>query len=284
MAEIFELHEQAIELMRVKRYPEALSIFFKALEKSPSFWVSLNNVGNCYLHMNDLNNALNYFNKALAISPNEPNVWLNIGIVQQQKNDYVEAINSFRQAIEINPDYELAYNSLALTQKMQGKLELALHNYDAGVKALTRRIVKSLRNDRSNKVFKLKNKKYYIWIEYAGYGATYLWAISKEIPSIGFPSEEMAADEERNERHQGLYWSDEYDSQGKMMRLFLPNYFETFFENLKSDDTYANFLGNMSVVLQELGRHEESQKHVDEAHYFVSISYCHTGSIRNRQI
>src|SRR5438309_2877381 len=63
-----------------------------------------------------------------------------------------------RRAIEIDSDYELAYNSLALTQRTSGELDKALYNYDAGAKALARRIVKAMRNSRSNPILKIAKR------------------------------------------------------------------------------------------------------------------------------
>src|SRR5947207_3125506 len=70
----------------------------------------------------------------------------------------VKAIMAFRRAIEIDSDYELAYNSLALTQRTSGELDKALYNYDAGAKALARRIVKAMRNSRSNPILKIAKR------------------------------------------------------------------------------------------------------------------------------
>jgi tetratricopeptide (TPR) repeat protein len=264
-----DLNDQAIELMKAGRFAEAIPLFRKAIELDPSHWGYWYMAGQCCRFLNELENAVTYLKKAVALKSDEPSVLLALGITLQLTNRFNEAIDAFRKAIEINPDYELAYNSLALTQKKQGKLELALHNYDAGVKALTRRIVKGMRNDRSSKIFKHRNFENQLWMEYCTFGAMYLCALSGNIEGMAWPTGEQAMEEERTERHGGLYWVDRPNSEGKLTRLFLPNYFNTFREMLRQDRAYADFIGNRGTVLEQLGRRDEANQHFEEAEYFL---------------
>jgi tetratricopeptide (TPR) repeat protein len=265
-----DLHQYGFELLKAKRYSEALSIFLKTTEKDPSFWVNWKNAGSCCLHMNDLDAALTYFKRAFAINPDEPSILLDIGIVFQLKNNFTEAIEAFRRAIEISPDYELAYNSLAFTQKKQGELEKALHNYDAGAKALSRRIIKTLKNDRSSPVVKYRDIVGELWLEYAVYAAMYLVSqFDEDIQGIAWPTGEQAQEEERTEKHAGLYWKEVVNDKNETIRLLLPNYFNTFPHLLKQDAAYSNLIGNRGTILELLGRYDEARLHFDEATEFL---------------
>ena len=264
-----DLNDRAIELMKAGRFAEAIPLFRKAMEQDPSHWGYWYMAGQCYRLLNDLENAVTYLKKAVALKSDEPSVLLALGIALQLTNRLNEAVDAFRKAIEVDPDYELAYNSLALTQKKQGKLELALHNYDAGVKALARRIAKSMRNDRSSRIFKHRNIEPQLWGEYCIFGAMYLCAISENIEGIAWPTGEQAMEEESNERHGGLYWVDRFNSEDKLTRLFLPNFFNTFSETLSRDRAYADLIGNRGTVLEQLGRHDEANQHFEEAEYFL---------------
>ena len=70
-------------------------------------------------------------------------------------------------------------------------------------------------------------------------------------------------------KHAGLYWIDTPNKQKETVRLFLPNYFNTFREQLKRDNTYSNLIGNRGTVLELLGRHDEARLHFDEADEFL---------------
>jgi tetratricopeptide (TPR) repeat protein len=73
---------------------------------------------------------------------------LALAIARQLNAEYPAAIDALRLALEIDPDYANAYNTLAMTQKLMGAYEKALHNYDAGAKALARAIVRSLQTQK----------------------------------------------------------------------------------------------------------------------------------------
>lgn len=191
-----------------------------------------------------------------------------LGIAFQLRARWAKAVEAFRQAINIDPDYELAYNSLALTQKKAGELEKALHNYDAGAKALARRLVKAMQNDGYSPILKHRNTAGSLWIEYATYAGLYLASSAADISSIALPTGEQAVEEERTERHAGLYWVDFPNDQGETVRWFLPNYFNTFRENLMRNAAYSNLIGNRGTVLELLDRHDEARQHFSEATEF----------------
>ena len=86
---------------------------------------------------------------------------------------------------------------------------------------------------------------------------------------MAWPTGEQALEEERTEKHGGLYWIDVANDKKETVRLFLPNYFNTFRESLRKDSAYANLTGNRGTVLELLGRHEEARQHFDEATEFL---------------
>src|SRR5256885_15429117 len=102
--------------------------------------------GQCCRFLDDIDGAIEYLSHSVEIKSDEPAALLALGIALQLRERWDEAVEAFGRAIQIEPDYELAYNSLALTQRKRGELDKALYNYDAGAKALARRIVKALRN------------------------------------------------------------------------------------------------------------------------------------------
>lgn len=260
--------DRAFALMQGQRYEEAIHLLRLSLAQEPAAWNTWYLAGQCCRFLNDVDGAIACHLRAAELRPDEAPVFLALGIAFQLGTRWDDAVNAFRRAIEIDSDYELAYNSLALTQKKRGDFEKALHNYDAGAKALARRIVKSMKNERSSLVLKHRDTMGTLWVEYASYGALHLSATAEGIGSIAFPTGEQAMEEERSGAHAGLYWTDMENSKSETVRLFLPNYFNTFRESLRRESAYSNLIGNRGTVLELLGRHDDARRHIEEAAEF----------------
>jgi tetratricopeptide (TPR) repeat protein len=264
-----DLVDTAIDLMRGRDWEQALVLLRQAIDDDPTIWGRWYMAGQCCRFTNDLEGAVRYLSHAVELQPDVPQVFHALGIAFQLQGRFSQAIEAFGRAIEIDPEAELAYNSLALTQKLAGDLEKAVHNYDAGLKALARGIVKSMSNNRSNPILKHRDTSGQRWTEQALYGAIWLVSLVPEIESLAWPTGESAAEEERTELHGGLYWEDRNNTQNKRVRLFFPNYFNTFREGLRLNRSYSDLLGNWGTVLQLLGKEDEAQQHFQEATEFL---------------
>lgn len=260
--------DRAGALMQSSRFPEALTELRQAIREDPTAWNAWYLAGQCCRFMNDIGGSIEYLSRAADLNKTSSNVLLALGIAFQLAADWQGAVSALIRAIEIDPDYELAYNSLALTQKKAGELDKALHNYDAGAKALARRLVKAMRNSRNSPIFKHRDTEGTLWSKYVAYGALFLAEKTEGIKGVVFPTGEQAKEEERTKKHAGLYWIDLPNDKGETVRLFLPNYFNTFRESLRQDAAYSNLIGNRGTVLELLGRHNEAQQHFDEAMEF----------------
>jgi tetratricopeptide (TPR) repeat protein len=265
-----DLIDEAIERMKAQRFGEALALLCRAIEADPSQWNAWYMAGQCCRFLNDIDGAIAHLGRAAELKRDEAPVFLALGIAHQLRARWAEAVEALRHAVSIDPDYELAYNSLALTQKKAGALDKALHNYDAGAKALARRLAKAMRNDRDSPILKHRDTAGTLWIEYAMYAGRYLSSNADRISGIAWPTGEQAMEVERAEEYAGLYWVDLPNSKGETTRLFLPNYFNTIREALGQDAAYANLIGNRGAVLDLLCRHEEARRHFDEATEFQS--------------
>lgn len=264
-----DLIDPAIALMKGQRFGEALHLLRRVIDQDPSQWSVWYMAGQCCRFLNDIDGAIEHLSCAAELKRDEPLIFLALGIAFQLSTQWDNAIEAFRHAIEIDSDYELAYNSLALTQKKRGELDKALCNYDAGLKALARRIVKAMRNNRTSPILKHRETVGTLWLEYASYAALYLASSAEGINGIAWPTGEQALDEERTEKHAGLYWVDVPNDKRETVRLFLSNYFNTFRELLKRDAAYSNLIGNRGTVLELLGRHDEARLHFDKATEFL---------------
>lgn len=263
-----ELREEARALIHQQRFGDALPLLRRLLNQDSSSWNDWYLAGQCHRFLGDIDSAISHLQRAAELEGNDAGVFLALGIALQLVGRFEDAIEALRRALELDPDLAAAYNSLALTQKKAGQLEKALHNYDAGVHALVRGILKEMVNSRDSAIFKHRDTEGTLWTRYAIHGATWLTVHAGGISSIAFPSGAMAMLEEQTETHGGLYWRDmQKENEGKV-RIFLPNYINTLREALRRDIVYANLIGNRGTVLGLLGRHEEACQHEEEAQEF----------------
>lgn len=270
------LNDQAYALIQGQRYAEALQVLERSLALAPDDGETWHLAGQCRRALDDLDGAIACHERAAELLAESPPIFLALGIALQLRERWQEAIRAFARAIEIDPDYELAYNSLALTQKKRGDLEKALHNFDAGAKALARRIVKSMRNERTNPILPHPATVGTLWVEHAGYAALYLASCAEGIDGIAFPTAELAAQESRTHAHEGLYWTDQSQVDGKRVRLYLPNYFNSFHSALRWVTRYSTLIGNRGTVFGMLGNPHEARLHQNETVEFDP----ETGAVR----
>jgi tetratricopeptide (TPR) repeat protein len=258
--------EEALMLMRSGRLDEASQLAGTAVQRYPGDWHGHYTVGLCLRYARNYAMACAALAHANELAPGQPPVLLALAIARQLSAEYPAAIDAIRRALEIDPDYALAYNTLAMTQKLMGAYEKSAHNYEEGLKALSRVIVRSLHNAEDSPRLPPWQIRTNLWSEYAVFGATYL-AIDSSIERLAWPTGEMAERDARTREFRGWYWQD--SAEPKRTRLFLPNYFNTFCSKLRDDSRYANFIGNRSTVLRLMGNIEEADRHLQEAEDFT---------------
>ena len=168
------MNDEITELISTKRYSEALERLSQLIAHTPTDWEAHYWAGQCCRYLNDLSKAISYLSKALELNHGDQHIYLSLGIAYQLKEQWLDSKNALRQALEIDPDYVLAYNSIALTQKKSGEVEKAELNYDAGLKALGRVIVKSMSNDREAEILKHRDTIGQLWSGYAMNSAMYV--------------------------------------------------------------------------------------------------------------
>lgn len=255
--------------MKKAEFSQAIPFLVRAINEDPLHYGNWYMAGQCFRFIGDYQHAIRYLKKAAELGRDEKSVFLALGIALQLSEQFDEAIDAFRRALEIDPNYDLAFNSLALTQMKNGDYGLALHNYDVAIKSMACHIAESLDNSRSRGIIKHHDSPHMLWAEFAMFGALYLTSLERNIRRVAWPTGDYAIQEERDEGYDGLYWIDRTDNEGEIVRLFLPNYFNTFREHLTFDTTYSTYLRGKGSALLELGRRAEADKHFEEAAYFL---------------
>ena len=256
--------------MAAGQFDKAGRLAFDAVSRDSSDWHAHYALGQFFRFTHDYGQACISLTRAIDLSPRNPSLLLSLGIARQLDKDFPGAINALRLALEIDPNFVLAFNSLAMTQKSIGDYEKAVHNYDAGLKALARQIVQSLNNSENARRFPPKATRHNLWTEYAMYGAIYLVS-DTSISGISWPTGDLANRDAETLEFRGWYWSDSKDSKGETARMYLPNYFNTFVARLLGDSSYANLIGNRGTVLHLVGQPEEALRHMDEAEDFTGL-------------
>lgn len=178
------------------------------------------------------------------------------------------------------PHLEPAYNSLGITQKKTGELDSALHSFEEGLKALSRRIARTMRNQRDSRIFPRPGVSGTRWMQVATNGATYLCAKDADISRLAWDTGEQAI-QARAKVHAGLFWKDSVDASGAKTRLFLPNFFYTFCTRLREERLYGTVLGNLGSVLDLMGKRIAAKACFSEAEEFLeSAGNTHQGMAR----
>jgi tetratricopeptide (TPR) repeat protein len=102
-------------LRRLKRFPEAVSHFEKAILQHPENSALLNSFANVYLDTKDYDKALPLLQKALELDENYAVALSNIGICHREQDNSKEAILFFKRAISLDKNFANAYHHLAKT-------------------------------------------------------------------------------------------------------------------------------------------------------------------------
>ena len=261
--------DRAIDLMKSGNYRAALASLNALLEKDASDWSLLYMAGQCARFTNDVPLAVRCLKRAAQLNQTEPQLFLALGIAHQLSGQFRESEDALRKALELDADMESAYNSLGITQKKMGELDLATHNLEEGLRALSRRIARTMSNQRESSILPHPGVLGTRWTQLAINGGTYICARQTDISRFAWPTGEQAIQEARTKAHAGLFWIDSVDASGSKTRLFLPNFFNTFCACLRKEQIYVNILQNLGTVLDLRGEHSEAKACFSEAEEFL---------------
>lgn len=93
-------HKYAYQLMREKRYHEALEVFRKVLEKDAKHNNTYFNMGACYEYLNSLPEALIYYRKETEVDPDDKDVHYRLGRVYVKMERYQDALEHLQNAVK----------------------------------------------------------------------------------------------------------------------------------------------------------------------------------------
>ena len=275
--------DRAADLIERRKYNEVIQLL-KTYETEHSNHGNFNYLlGQAYRFVDVYGEAERYLTKATKLERNITSYWLALGIVQQLMNKFIDSEKSLINALEINPDHIPSYNSLGVTRRKSDNFEGAQKAYEGGLKKLGLSIIYEFENKKSNPIFSFSDLPVSLWTELLMSISLHQMIESDDerYAFLGWPTSETALEEEKNNKNLGLFWIDNHMEDG-IMKLFLPNYFNTFISILLNTDhlnhQYANFTGNLGVVLEELGKEEEAIEHFKEAQFFEDYRLKRAGT------
>ena len=226
-------------------------------------------LGQSYRWLERFPDAIRHLELADRLNPHSPHILHALGCARQLNGDLERAKLNFAQALDVDSDSVLTYNSLAITQRMLGEYEKAVYNYDAGLKALARRIMMRMSDSPANPLVPPRETASYLWAGYASYAA--IWSAAKaNLAGVAVPSSELAQAESAHHANGGRHYVD-CDSPKGIVRQLLPNFFEAFREALIMEELYPLLLENRGRAFAELGDTEQSHMHFSEAEEFRAL-------------
>lgn len=122
------------QLESSRKWPQAIAMYRKALNKNASLWPLHVLIGNIFHWHADYQNAIGEYEKAIQIFPENYEAWYNLGNSQADAGDQEQAIRCYRESLRIKSDFHLAIKELGVLFQQQGRIEEAFAFYQEALK------------------------------------------------------------------------------------------------------------------------------------------------------
>ncbi len=133
VSEVIELNRQAIMLMAIEKYDEAIVYLEKAKEIDPMEKETYFNLGNIYGTKKEYDIAEEYFKKAVLLDGKDGLAYFNLGNLYLMKQDTDKGIENYNKAIEKGYDEAIIYYNLGLVYEGLNKDVFAIRNYSKAI-------------------------------------------------------------------------------------------------------------------------------------------------------
>lgn len=124
---------QALLLLKMKKYKEALASFDKTITLKPDFLEAHINRGLILQQMGQHDEALASYAKAIALKPNYAQIYFNRGLTFQELGQHEKALTDYSKAIALKPDYATAYNNRGIVLQEMKHYAKALESFDKAI-------------------------------------------------------------------------------------------------------------------------------------------------------
>jgi len=123
----------ASALLSLRKYPEAISQYRKAIAINPNYDNAYYNLGNTYDLMGNIGAAKSCFEKTIALNPASAKAYNNLGAIHKDLGNLEEARRMYIKAIQINPDFCEAHNNLGAVFKERKEYEAAIKCFEKAI-------------------------------------------------------------------------------------------------------------------------------------------------------
>ncbi|GAB4326879.1 MAG: tetratricopeptide repeat protein [Bacteroidales bacterium] len=107
------LYSLAMFYQNTGEYDKAISKYNLILEKDPTFYFALYNIGYIQLvYLEDYASAVDYFTQAIDLKPDYVEAWYNRGFARELMKDVQNAYQDYQKALEYRPNYDKAVQGL----------------------------------------------------------------------------------------------------------------------------------------------------------------------------
>ncbi len=120
---------RAQQLIKKRRYSQALTVLQPAFKKPPERWEAWFWMGTAQLGLGHLDEAERSFMEGLARDATIPHLWVQRALVGQQRGQFGEAMEALRQAELLAPELPEVQLNLAFTLETRGNKKLAIEHY-----------------------------------------------------------------------------------------------------------------------------------------------------------
>jgi tetratricopeptide (TPR) repeat protein len=118
-------------LAQNSRLPEAEQEFQKDLEKNPSNHLTMADLAEVYVQLDEIEKARQILESLLRMYPADALGWLDLGKAQQRQRDWSAAAASFQKALSIDPSLSQAHYHLSIVYRNSGQSEKATSELNA---------------------------------------------------------------------------------------------------------------------------------------------------------
>jgi tetratricopeptide (TPR) repeat protein len=126
VTDYYRVVDEAVDLLKSKRYQEAIPELKKALALNPAEALPHNNLGIALAETGKIGDAILQYRRALEIQPDYPEARTNLGEALARTGKFEDAIAQFKSALEMAPDHAEAYSNLGAVLAQQGKTDEAI--------------------------------------------------------------------------------------------------------------------------------------------------------------
>jgi tetratricopeptide (TPR) repeat protein len=119
----------ANELSERGYYDDATKLYKEVVERHPTYWTALKNLGCNYLRVGKYEEAAFYLSRSIEVRPIEPAQYLSISVALQELKRAPEAEGAIREAIALQSNGYGFHYQLGDLLKAQGNFEAALDEF-----------------------------------------------------------------------------------------------------------------------------------------------------------